>query len=202
MDTAPTPQVVRRHLRVVRPDDTPTTPEEGQDDTPADPTHRKPEPAGGSATVRALMALGAIAAALGLSSAGEALAMAMPGGEHRVSVPDIAEPDLAPYPAPEPPASGSTTLAPKARPVTPVASDEQLVAYTVPQGNGRHRKPATPGARHEYPGKHHSGRHRASHAGTGQAAATDPAPPPYPTALGHPEPPADAPVGQSPCGGW
>jgi hypothetical protein len=169
--------------------------EEDDEGVPAGPKHRKPDPAGASTTMRALMALGAIAAALGFSSAQQALGDAP--AKARASAPDR-EDEAAPgtshltfedtpkAPVPKAPQNSRPATKPAVHPAGKSSSTTiETVAYTLPKGTGKHRKPAADhgdsrghelgrsgkhrrhhGPRHERDGEHaHHGRHHSDHDG-------------------------------------
>lgn len=183
----------RGHLTLVTSQDTPAAPAE--DDNDPEPVQQAPRvrmvPMAGSATVRALIALGALASALGLSTGKAQAVFGFPDNTPMEQadpsdVPVVEEPMPAVVgthraaAAPEMPAAtvktvtdaGQWTPATTRRPVT--------VAYkALPAGTGRHRKPSTErpsaGSPASGPGRHRrtsSNGHHHHHRGTTRAAAT------------------------------
>jgi hypothetical protein len=156
----------RAHLTLVTDQDEPTGPADNEQ--PAG-RHAAPRPlmTAGSATVRALMALGALLSALGLSI-GKAEASFFPDQPlEEADPPEGPAPTVAPTRADDSTGGSAGYWAPSTRPVV-------AVAYTVqaPAPTGRHRKSAgtegwgewnpdswgTPTGRHRKPhtdGKHH-----------------------------------------------
>jgi hypothetical protein len=162
----------RAHLTLVSSQDGPATPaapaddDEHQPDIQADTTRRLLM--SGSATVRALIALGALVTALGLVSA--AKSMALEGHEH---APEAANPDRptadTDAPAPHPPNTAPAPAAP-AVPVVPAsktASTPQTVPATVKSPT--HQPGATDGQsvpiKYTMPGPAPTGKHRRPHGG-------------------------------------
>jgi len=143
---------------------------EEDDNRPADPKHRKPD-SGASRTRLSLMALGAIAAALGISSA-QAIAYS-PHPKARMSTArpdDEAAPETSHLPVTDPPKAPviGTSIPKMATKAAIHPADEssgrpvESVAYTLPQGTGKHRKPAVATPDDDFRGhvSGHAGKHR------------------------------------------
>jgi hypothetical protein len=168
----------RRHLTLVSvavivPKEEGGGEEEGGGVASSGPKHRRPDPPGGSSTLRALMALGALATAIGIGSAQLAAAnpprtraSAPPRDETAPetgrsalveTAPGTGQPARTGHRTPvvgeavsRPPANKSHTSSrirstePKARQLTVNAAVTVVAAaYTLPEGTGKHRKPTT-----------------------------------------------------------
>jgi hypothetical protein len=189
-------QVLPHHLMLV-PSDAPTSGADGEAECGANdaagPKHRRPDaPASSSATMRALMALGAIAAALGLSNCQQALGSVVhgkapatrpdeeAGGEASITftghAPGYVKRPVIGTAVSEVRRTVPAATEPTSRP-TAAAADRTVipVAYTLPEGAGKHRKPAVKDAAEScaahsgYVGKHrhdaaaYGDRHRSRH---------------------------------------
>lgn len=187
---SPRPRSHRRgtsHLSLVT-DETPVTPAVA-DDEATGPKHAAPAPrlmVAGSATMRALIGLGAILSALGLSfGKAQALEAALlPNDAPAEAEPEVPGDNTATDPAHKAPATGTETSARKISAPgtwTPTVTPAVTRTYTIPAPAGRHRGQADadeynhvherPTGRHRGNGQHGGhNRPRSRHDGTTRPA--------------------------------
>jgi hypothetical protein len=191
------PNAVRRpardggaHLTLVTDQDEPAPAGPADDDRQPAGRHAAPVvrvPLAGSATMRALMALGAVLSAVGLSFGTAGAALGFDGQEI-----EEADPDIAPVPeaiAPIDPAPSTPTTPAHAAPavaartapghwapaIKPVKAHTYKLSAPVTPGTGRHRKPVSaegPGEQSPVTGQ--PGRHRHTQTHTPQTPGAAP----------------------------